>query len=160
MQISEVLRVFCYFRGRQARKSEKIEKWEKLHLQTSPATRTPAMTVFARSLRALCSERRWVPVRVPLQHPGRDTSCAHLQPRPDTAKLSKQTRERSTHSLQIRTPSAPGPKQGLEIPPELAGSSSRWVFTSPGGKITSRRASLTACKYTPDDAGTDEMGQR
>lgn len=105
-----------------------------LHLQKSPTTHTPAMTAFARSLRALCSEWRWVPVCMPLQHPGRDASCAHLQPRPDTAKLSKQTRERSARNLQIRTPSALGPKQGLEIPPELAGNSSRWVLRAPEEK--------------------------
>lgn len=99
-----------------------------LQLQKSPTTRTPAMTVVARRLRALCSERCWVPAHVPPRHPGQATSCTHLQPQPDTAKLSKQPRERRSRSLQTHPPSAPGPEQGLEIPPELAGSSSRWVL--------------------------------
>lgn len=127
MQISEVFRVFTISEEGEQEYLRNLRNGKKLQLQKSPTTCTPAMTVFARRLRALCSERCWVPAHVPPQHPGRATSCTHLQPQPDTAKLSKPW-ERRTHSLQTHPSSAPRPKQGLEIPPELASISSRWVL--------------------------------
>lgn len=97
-----------------------------------------------------------VPVGVALQHPG---GCIPHTPTAIPIPLSCHNKRAEAQHLQIHTPAAPGPKQGLEIPPKLAAAPADAFYHSQ--RENNIQMSIPDClEIQPSWGGTDGTGQK